>query len=125
MKIILLALMFIFVGCLDSGKPSDSEIKTQALTQIATKDSEKIFSIENFKKTNGFEKDEKTYIADIQYDVVFKKSLREIEKEFGIFASTAIGVKFGNFKTGHRATNKQKATLIKKESGWVISSIED
>ena len=124
-KLLLAIIMIVFTGCFDSGKPSDSEIKTQALTQIVTKQSGKIYSIENFKKTNGFEKDEKTYIADIQYDIVFKKSLRDIEKEFGSFASMALSIKYGNFKAGHRATNKQKATLIKKENGWVLSNIKD
>ena len=117
--------MIVFTGCFDSGKPSDSVIKTQVMSQIVTKNSGEIYSIENFKKLNGFEKDDKTYIADIQYDIIFKKSLRDIKKEFGSFASMALGIKYGNFKVGHRATNKQKATLIKKENGWIISNIKD
>lgn len=127
-----LVLMLILLGC--SGKPSDVEIESLFVENLLKDGGEQLFQIDNFEKTNGFEKDSKNYIADVKYDLVFVKSLSEIserlvlESKHNILNSLGAGigllslkVQYGNFKAGHRITKEEKVTFIKTEKGWRIS----
>ncbi|MDF1762998.1 MAG: lipoprotein [Oleibacter sp.] len=128
-----LSLAFILSGC--SGKPSDGEIEKQITGNLLSDGGDEIFIVENFKKTNGFEKDSKTYIADVKYELVFKKGLQELaqllEKEsqsspFGAMGASlgmmALQMQYGNFKAGHRVEKEEKVTFIKTENGWRINT---
>lgn len=128
---IVLAFFIILTGC--SGRPSDSDIETQTLEMLLSDGGDELFQVENFKKINGFEQDSKTYIADIEYDLTFKKSLEEIEQQFrrepqsSVFAGMGIGVslwflrlQYGNFEAGYRTTQAREVTFLKTENGWRI-----
>ncbi len=132
---LLFALFLILSGC--SGKPGDNEIEKQIVENLLRDGGDEIFQVENFKKTNGFEKDSKTYIADVKYDLVFKKGIKELAQQlkkesqgtlFGAMGAglgvMALQMQFGNFKAGHRVLKEEKVTFIKTENGWRISEQE-
>jgi len=134
-KIVFLFAILLLTGC--SGKPSNDEIEEQVVGNLLSDGGEEIFQIENFKKINGFEKDSKTYIADVKYDLVFRKGIKELAKHlkqeskgsplgaFGAgFGIMALQMQYGNFKAGHRVTKEEKVTFIKTENGWRISEQE-
>lgn len=91
----LFAILFLLSAC--SEKPSDSQIET-ALAAYLHKHNNNL-EVKDFKKTNGSEKDAKTYIADVEYYI--------------------------NIKSGSIHTNrvKNKLTLIKTENGWTVTSV--
>lgn len=129
--LMIFAMALCLVGC--GNKPSDSEIKNQVVGNIMSDGGDDLFKVENFKKTNGFERDEKTYIADVEYDLVFKKGLREIAQQirqesrgslFGDMgagmATMALKMEYGDFEAGHRVGKTDKVVFIKTEKGWRI-----
>lgn len=131
--LMIFAMSLCLVGC--GNKPSDSEIKNQIVGNIMSDGGDDLFKVENFKKTNGFERDEKTYIADVEYDLVFKKGLREIaqqikrESQGSLFGDMGAGVavmalkmEHGDFEAGHRVGKAEKVTFIKTENGWRIDN---
>lgn len=131
----LFALIIILSGC--SGKPSENDIEKQIVVNLLSNGGEEIFQVENFEKTNGFEKDSKTYIADVKYDLVFKKGIQELAQQlktesqgspFGAVGAglgiMALQMQFGNFEAGHRIAKEEKVIFIKTENGWHISEQE-
>jgi len=126
--IMYLFMVFLLVGC--AGKPSDGEVKKQIIASILSDGGEKTFNVENYEKINGYEKDSNTYVADVKYDLVFKKGMKEIAQELkqqakGSPFGAGLGVmvlqmQFGNFEAGHRVTNDEEITFIKTEKGWRI-----
>lgn len=131
-----------------SGKPSDSEIETQVVAQLVDNEVRQLASIESFTKTNGFEKDANTYVADIKYKVVFKKSLQDLAREaqqaaannastgdasldkafsgaqgmINGLAMLAIQAKFGDFKRGDSLERTDRLAFIKTEKGWMLTT---
>jgi hypothetical protein len=134
-NVLLLAALITLAAC--SGKPSVSEIREQVASQMQADGRDRLFEIRNFRKRNGFRKDERTYIADVEYELVFRKSLAdlqaELEKEaqdspFRALSSSveivAMKLKFGNFKAGDHITRQAKLTLIRTEQGWRIQDTD-
>lgn len=118
-----LLIAFTLAAC--SGKPSDSDVKRQYLEFVSEGTDPKISAVENFERVNGIQKDENTYVVDIKYDIVMKKSFEQISREtprdFGsMLGLVALEEKMGQFKEGHRATVTDKATFDKTEKGWVM-----
>lgn len=123
-------------GCSD--KPSNHILEQQIVQQVMGGGAHEVLAdpivkVENFEKVNGFRKDSKTYIADLKYDLVFQKSLKEIaqqmkKEEADSPFSVAIGsggvlilkMQFGDFEAGYRVTKKEKVTFLKTEKGWRI-----
>lgn len=130
-KIILSLVLLLLAGC--SGKPSNGEIENQVVADLLD-GMEDVYQIENFEKLNGFEQSRNTYVAEVRYDIVFKKSLREVAQDFKeAFGGSDIGnaisglglmglnIKYGNFQAGHRVTKEEKILFINTENGWQIS----
>ena len=130
-RIACLLMLFILAGC--SGKPSNRQIENEVVKNVLSDGGNELFQVENFVKTNGFEKSEHTYIADVKYDLVFKKSLEEVAQQlknesqgspFGALGSglgiLALNMQFGNFEAGQRVNKEEKVTFIKTENGWRI-----
>ncbi|MFD0949909.1 hypothetical protein ACFQ0F_05825 [Paraperlucidibaca wandonensis] len=128
----LFVLIFALIGCSD--KPSDNEIEEQIVGNLLSNGGDEIFRIENFEKTNGFEKDSKTYIADVKYELVFKKSLHEVaqqlkqesqESPFGRMGAElgvmALKMQFGSFEAGHKVSKEEKISFNKTENGWQVA----
>lgn len=114
-----------------SNKPSDEELRTQVTAYLLKNNRDKLFSVENFQKVNGFQNDTNTYTAEVKYDLVFKISLEEASQLFGQGSNTsfldkgitALGLlsltaQYGNFKAGDRVARDEKVVLIKTEKGW-------
>lgn len=111
--------------------PSDNEIQIQVAKSVLSQGGEKIFALENFQKINGLSIDKQTYIAEVKYDLVFRKGLEELTKELKeqsnqsplqalgsgmeIFAQL---MQYGQFEAGDRLTQHEKFKLIKTEQGW-------
>ncbi len=115
-----------------SEKPSDTEIETQVIESLLSGWGDEMYNIENFKKVDGFKKDIKTYIAYIEYDIVFKvdhKTFRKgmkLKKEskesplVSMFSMLFGMLEFGSFEKGDRLTREWKVTFINAEKGWRI-----
>lgn len=110
-----------------SGKPSDSDIKALYIEDAMKGKDPTLSVIENFVKVNGYQKDERTYIADVTYDIVFKKSYDDLAKEtraggdLGKMLSVeALGGQIGRFKVGHKMSYTAKPNFIKTEKGWIL-----
>ena len=127
------ALLAILAGC--SGKPSTGELRSELQVQLDRLGMADVCEVDKVERVNGFEKDDKTYVADVKYDLVFKKSLqewaRDLEKKAGSaqggqFAAglgvLAMKMQFGDFTKGQRTTQSAKLTLIKTENGWRIAN---
>ena len=119
-------------------KPTESEIKSQVVANILSDGGSDIFEVQNFQKVDGFEKDKRTYIANVKYELVFKKSIKELEvfasqsikkgNEFeqgmgalvSTFAILALKLEYGNFEAGFRVPKEEKIVLVKTENGWHV-----
>jgi hypothetical protein len=128
--ILWLCMVLLFTGSLVtgcSGKPSEGTIKKLFIADIEKSGMDKILEINTFSKTNGFEQDKNTYIADVGYDIVFKVGARDLDKVLGqdaLMLSAGLALTYGDFKAGDTQHREQKITLIKTENGWRISSIQ-
>ncbi len=109
----LIILIFTVSNCL--AKPNNKEIEKQVLQSL----SNELFLVENYKKTNGFEKNSKTYTAYVNYDIVFKKSLQDFAEQSPLEAM-ALQMQFGDFKPGFRVMKEERVMFIKTENGWRI-----
>jgi len=129
---VLFALFLILSGC--SGKPSDNDIEKQIVGYLLSDGGNEIVQVENFEKINGFKKGLKTYVADIKYDLVFKKGIKELTQQLknesqgtplgameARLAIEMLQMQFGSFEAGHRILKDEKVTFIKTENGWQIS----
>ena len=119
----------ILSGC--SSKPSDEELRIQVTSYLLKNNRDKLFSVENFEKVNGFQNDERTYTADVKYDLVFKIDLQDasqyigedtnktlLDKGIAALGILSLTAQYGNFKAGERTTQEEKVVLIKTEKGW-------
>ena len=133
MRILLLSPLLLFVVLLTActSVPTDAEIQIQVAKTVLQQNNDKIFSFENFHKVNGLSVDTTTYIAEVQYDLVFRKGLEELTEELNSTSSSdpiaALGsgmellgqlMKYGQFKAGDRLPRHEKFKLIKTEQGW-------
>ncbi|MGH8613740.1 MAG: tetratricopeptide repeat protein [Gammaproteobacteria bacterium] len=116
-----------------SGPPSVGDIEEQ-LVSVVVGDAGGIATLENFEKINGLEKDEKTYIADVKYDLVFSNDaqgmLQQAIKELPPATLAAMGSEglalaaFGpammGLIAGQTFSIKDTVTFIETEKGWVL-----
>ncbi|OQY24435.1 MAG: hypothetical protein B6I37_03360 [Desulfobacteraceae bacterium 4572_35.2] len=115
--------------------PTEGEIKIQ-IAKVALKNGgEKIFIFENFKKINGLMQEDGRYIAEVSYDLVFRKSLATLSAEIRQTATESALVaiesgfmlmsqllQYGQFEAGDRLSYHKKFVLIKTEQGWRLES---
>ena len=115
--------------------PTEGEIKIQ-IAKVALKNGgEKIFIFENFKKINGLMQEDGRYIAEVSYDLVFRKSLATLSAEIRQTAAESALVaiesgfmlmsqllQYGQFEAGDRLSYHKKFVLIKTEQGWRLES---
>lgn len=110
-------------------RPSDGDIQRQVAAQLLSEGSN-LYTIENFKKTNGFEPSQNVYIAEVSYDLVFQKSLSDLalnlhDRHDPLLAGldlVALGLKYGQFETGERRHRTEQATFHKTEQGWLLQN---
>ncbi|MEW6444536.1 MAG: hypothetical protein ACOZAQ_10020 [Pseudomonadota bacterium] len=127
----LLTLTFALLLTACSGKPGTGELQTLVSQELGASGQDAIYAVENFNKLNGYDKDGR-YVAEVSYDLVFKKGLKDIAVEaeqspggpldkltkgMGLMS---LGLLYGDFKAGDRLPRKQTLQLIKTEQGWRI-----
>ena len=114
-----------------ANKPSDDQLRAQVTANLLKHNRDKLFSVENFEKVNGFQNDERTYTAEVKYDLVFKIDLQDapqiigddsnktfLDKGIATLGLLSLTAQYGNFKAGERVTQDEKVVLIKTEKGW-------
>jgi len=122
-------LVMVLTAC--SNKPSNEELRSQVTAYLLKHNRDKLFSVENFEKLNGFQNDENTYTAEVKYDLVFKIDLEEasqfigedsnrtiLDKGIAALSILSLTAQYGHFKAGDRVTQDDKVVLIKTENGW-------
>lgn len=131
-RLLLLLTFLVFISAC-SGTPSEGTIKAELSKYLNNGFGETIISVDNFRKNNGFEENDKTYIADISYDMVFDKSLEDIagilenlsgqsetQKMGAGLGIMGLAMAYGQFQAGHTIQKEQKLTLVKTEQGWKV-----
>ena len=122
----LLALLLL-VAC--ANRPGDKDIQRQ-VTERLLSEGGSLYTIENFRKTNGFEPGQNVYVADVEYDLVFQKSLADLalnlrDRSDPLLAGldlVALGLKYGQFQAGERRHRTERATFHKTERGWLLQN---
>lgn len=132
-KISLLIACVILAAC--SGKPSDRQIEKLVSEAMLSDGGAETYSISDFEKTNGLAKNEQLYIADVRYQLTFKKGFDELSDQVinapsdSPFETVGAGFKlmtmrmqFGDFKAGDSITKEDRVQLIKTEQGWRLDN---
>lgn len=114
-------------------KPSADEIRQLVEQRFQKAGFGELFAIENFEKVNGYEPRDNVYVAEVEYDLVFRRGLRELEAELkqdagdapmaafmNAMGLLALKMQYGNFKAGDRVHRKEAIRLIRTEKGWRI-----
>ncbi len=133
-------------GC--KSKPGDAQILGLLIDKHDSSEIGNFTEIINYKKENGFLKNENVYIVDVSYDLNFTTSYddfsKQIEAEYedgvkglkrrgsmeklGIQIQIAkkyeaIIAEYKKLKNGKNIAIKTKLNLINTENGWIIDSV--
>jgi hypothetical protein len=71
-----LGLAVLLTAC--SGKPSINELQQLVAADLGATGPQAIVRVENFSKDNGYAKDDRRYVAEVSYDLVFQKGLQDV-----------------------------------------------
>ncbi|MEJ2033266.1 MAG: hypothetical protein P8Y63_09555 [Deltaproteobacteria bacterium] len=125
-----MVLLFL-AGC--SGSPGEGTIEKQVAQELHNSDRSDIYRINNFEKLSGHYKKDSTYIADVEYDLVFKKSYEQAAEEAKEGSKdnplNALGsgmdlftlkLQYGDFKAGEVLHREERVTLVKTDQGWML-----
>ncbi len=112
-----------------ANRPGDGDIQRQ-VTERLLSEGGSLYAIESFHKTNGFEPSQNVYIAEVEYDLVFQKSLADLalnlrDRSDPLLAGLdlmALGLKYGQFQAGERRHRTEKVTFHKTERGWLLQN---
>lgn len=123
--IISLLPLLLLAAC--ANRPSEGDIQRQVTERLLNEGGD-LYTVENFRKTNGFEPSQNAYAADIEYDLVFHKSLADLalnlrKRDDPVLAGldlVALGIKYGQFQAGERQHHTEKVTFLKTEQGWLL-----
>lgn len=132
-KISLVLLSLALVAC--SGKPSDRQIEQLVSAVILSDGGAETYELSDFEKTNGLAKNEQLYIADIRYQLTFKKGFDELSDQVinepgdSPFETVGAGFKlmtmrmqFGDFKAGDSIIKEDRVQLVNTEEGWRLDT---
>lgn len=115
-----------------SSQPSDDELRALVVDALDAQGPEAIYRVENFRKINGYLKDDRRYVAEVGYELIFAKGLQNIaaesrnplagplERMGAVTGLMALHLLYGDFKAGDRLPRTQTLHLIKTEQGWHI-----
>lgn len=120
-----LLVLLLLTAC--ANRPSEGDTERQVTARLLSEGGD-LYTIENFRKTNGFEPGQNTYVADVEYDLVFKRSLADLalnlrKRDDPVLAGldlVALGLKYGQFQAGERQHHTEKVTFLKTEQGWLL-----
>ena len=119
--------IFILLLAACANRPSDGEIQRQVIEQLLREGSS-LYIVENFRKANGFEPGQNVYVAEVEYDLVFQKSLADLalnlrDRNDPLLAGldlVALGLRYGQFQAGERRHRAKQVTFHKTEQGWLL-----
>jgi hypothetical protein len=119
--------LLLLVAC--ANRPGDGDIQRQ-VTERLLSEGGSLYIVENFGKTNGFEPGQNVYVAEVEYDLVFQKSLADLainlrDSKDPLLAGldlVALGIKYGQFQAGERRHRAEKVTFHKTEQGWLLQN---
>lgn len=115
-----------------ANKPSEQELQKLLAQGLCAEGPQAFCAVENLHKDNGYWKDDQHYVAEVRYELVFSKSLRDVaieaERQPGGpldkltqgLGLMSLGLMYGDFKAGDRLPRTQALTLLKTEQGWRI-----
>lgn len=123
----LLLALSLLAAC--SNRPSEAEVQRQ-VSERTLGGNRGLFVIESFKKLNGFEASPNVYSVDVEYDLVFQKSLADLALNLGkrddpVLAGldlVALGLRYGQFQAGDRQHRTEKVTFQHTERGWLLQN---
>lgn len=129
----LLALLLL-TGLLSAcaSEPSEQELQKLLAQGLCAEGPQAFCTVENLHKDNGYWKDDHHYVAEVRYELVFSKSLRDVaieaERQPGGpldkltqgLGLMSLGLMYGDFKAKDRLPRAQAVTLLKTEQGWRI-----
>ncbi|HHW78653.1 MAG TPA: hypothetical protein GX399_16720 [Xanthomonadaceae bacterium] len=129
MKRLFIPLLALLLLAACANRPGDNDIQRQ-VTERLLSGSGDLFRVENFRKTNGFEPGQNVYVAEVEYDLVFQKSLADLalnlrNRQDPLLAGldlVALSLKYGQFQAGERQRRTEKATFHKTERGWLLQN---
>jgi hypothetical protein len=110
-----------------ANRPGDGDIQRQ-VTERLLREGVNLYIVENFRKANGFEPSQNVYVAEVEYDLVFQKSLADLalnlrDRSDPLLAGldlVALGLKYGQFQAGERRHRTERVTFHKTERGWLL-----
>ena len=120
-------ILLLLAAC--ANRPGDGDIQRQ-VTERLLSEGGSLYTVENFRKTNGFEPSQNVYVADVEYDLIFQKSLADLalnlrDRSDPLLAGldlVALGIKYGQFQAGERRHRTERATFHKTERGWLLQN---
>lgn len=129
MQPVFLAILALLWLAACANRPGDSDIQRQVTARLLSEGGS-LYTVENFRKTNGFEPSQNVYIAEVSYDLVFQKSLADLalnlrDHHDPLLAGLdlmALGLKYGQFQAGERRHRTEQATFHKTEQGWLLQN---
>jgi len=121
--------IFIMLLAACANRPGDAEIQRQ-VTERLLGEGGSLYVVENFIKINGFDPGQNVYVAEVEYDLVFQKSLADLalnlrDSKDPLLAGldlVALGIKYGQFQAGERRHRAEKVTFHKTEQGWLLQN---
>ncbi|KAB2935563.1 MAG: hypothetical protein F9K25_03420 [Candidatus Contendobacter sp.] len=121
--------IFILLLAACANRPSDGNIERQVNERLL-REGGSLYIVENFRKTNGFEPGQNVYVAEVEYDLVFQKSLADLalnlrDSKDPLLAGldlVELGIKYGQFQAGERRHRTEKVTFHKTEQGWLLQN---
>ena len=125
----LLFAIFIMLLAACANRPGDGDIERQVNERLL-REGGSLYVVENFRKTNGFEPSQNAYVAEVEYDLVFQKSLADMALSLRnsndpLLAGldvVALGIKYGQFQAGERRHRAEQVTFHKTERGWLLQN---
>ena len=110
-----------------ANRPGDSEIERQITVRLL-REGGSLYVVENFRKTNGFEPSQNVYVAEVEYDLVFQKSLADLalnlrDRNDPLLAGldlVTLGLRYGQFQAGERRHRAKQVTFHRTEQGWLL-----
>ena len=119
--------LLLLVAC--ANRPGDGDVQRQVNERLL-REGGSLYVVENFIKTNGFDPGQNVYVAEVEYDLVFQKSLADLalnlrDSKDPLLAGldlVALGIKYGQFQAGERRHRAEKVTFHKTEQGWLLQN---
>ena len=127
MKSFLLGCMIVLLSAC-SGTPSESSMAEQIESGMNQAVGFEFVEVKNLKKINGIQESDSSYLAQLEFDLYFPKSIEQVvaplggrmQREMaGFKLGATVGGAFAADDTRHRAVNYRFA---KSENGWVLAT---